>query len=275
MNDVPGIPEALKRRYIDWIGRRSPAQLAIPWNRETWTRWLDRRDDLVVLRNDDLLDLVSRDSVTGVFRKVGTERSIVDAFVAAMIWGYGPVGYGPYRTHRVLAVNRDPAARLNDVLVHAAAGDVESAFRAARAPGLKHLGPAFGTKFLYFCSLLADRADAICPVLDSVVASWFRDNTDFHPRVDVWRWDDYRRYLATLHAWSAELDGLRIDHIEQLIFDSTWESERPAPGGDDIPSALLRIRELLSGSPTASRERYEVHLDALDDLASEDGLTES
>lgn len=43
-------------------------------------------------------------------------------------------------------------------------------------PGcLKHLGAAFGTKYLYFLTK-AHRQSDIAPVLDSVVRAWFAEH---------------------------------------------------------------------------------------------------
>jgi hypothetical protein len=42
-------------------------------------------------------------------------------------------------------------------------------------PRLARLGPAFGTKFLYFCSPASGRPALI---LDRLVAAWLRENAD-------------------------------------------------------------------------------------------------
>ncbi|MBN9794429.1 hypothetical protein DMP17_38480 [Pseudonocardia sp. TMWB2A] len=272
MPDVPHLPPELRTL----IERRGPlsSQQPIRWNRRSWLRRLDDLPEITVLRDDSLGDEVSREQVTDVFRAVGRTRTVTDAFVAAMVWGYGPVGYGPYRTRRVLTANQNAASRLHEVLSAAAVGDRKRAFDLARAPGLKYLGPAFGTKFLYYASLTAGRDSAVLPILDSVVAGWFQQNTTFQPRLDLWRWQDYEHYLHVLQTWSRELDGIRIDVLEQLIFDSAWSAGTASRQAEDLPSALLRVRELSVDLPDELRSQVEPHLDALDDLVGT-GLPET
>ncbi|WP_344019539.1 hypothetical protein [Pseudonocardia kongjuensis] len=268
MRDVPPVPPEL--RSLVGCPDRQAVQQPMRWNRPSWLRRLDNLPDVTVLQGDALGDRVSREQVTDVFRAVGSGRTVTDAFVAVMVWGYGPVGYGPYRTHRVLTANHDAPSRLREVLDAAAAGEPRAAFDLARAPGLKHLGPAFGTKFLYFASLIAERDDAVLPILDSVVTGWFHQHTTFHPRLDLWRWPDYEQYRNILQEWSRDVGGVRIDVLEQLIFDSARGTGAGSQQAEDLPSALLRVRELATDLPGELFSRIEAHLDALDDLVSTD-----
>jgi hypothetical protein len=93
-----------------------------------------------------------------------------------MAWGYGRVGYGPYRVHRVLETTLDAGSILQSAAGELGSGGPVRAYvllgehGAARLPGL---GPAFGTKFLYFCSP-SGASPAL--ILDRLVADWLREH---------------------------------------------------------------------------------------------------
>jgi hypothetical protein len=104
--------------------------------------------------------------------------SVVDAealFVAAMIWGYGGVGYGPHRVGLMLksASKREGSV---DQFVH----DLKEAsqeqkygayeYLAKNVNRLDRLGPSFGSKLAYFSTPNHDS-----PILDSVVAAWIHE----------------------------------------------------------------------------------------------------
>jgi hypothetical protein len=73
------------------------------------------------------------------------------AFLAVMAWGYGRVGYGPFRVQRMLDAAPDAGVWLQTAAGELSEGDPAAAYRVlgdhgmSRLPGL---GPGFGTKFL-------------------------------------------------------------------------------------------------------------------------------
>lgn len=77
----------------------------------------------------------------------------IDLLAASMIWGFGPVGYGPHRLGRMLtAENADVIAA--EVVAGAQTG-AKAGFRALFRnwrPRLPYLGVAFGTKLLAFAT---------------------------------------------------------------------------------------------------------------------------
>ena len=94
---------------------------------------------------------------------------------------------------------------------------------------LPHLGPAFGTKFLYFCSATSSQPALI---LDRLVARWLRENAGLPLNELRWSVSTYVRYLEIMFGWADEL-ALAADELELCIFstqaggigDSQW-----APG---------------------------------------------
>lgn len=94
----------------------------------------------------------------------------VDLFIASMMWGNGLTSYGRYRTCIALNICRNgnsPIELLNLVGQDAAKGHLEKAYKLL-TNGLWWIGPAFGTKFLYFASPPTSQA----LIFDGLVASW-------------------------------------------------------------------------------------------------------
>jgi hypothetical protein len=76
------------------------------------------------------------------------------------------------------------------------------------------LGPAFGTKFLYFCSPPGDQPALI---LDRLMSRWLRDNAGLAFNEIRWSVSTYRRYLTTMYGWADEL-AVASDELEMCIF---------------------------------------------------------
>jgi hypothetical protein len=115
-----------------------------------------------------------------------------------MAWGYGRVGYGPFRVRRLLDASPNAGALLQAAARKAAEGRPVRAYACLGDHGtarLPRLGPAFGTKFLYFCSSAATRPALI---LDRLVARWLRENTDLALNEIRWSVATYTHYLETM-----------------------------------------------------------------------------
>jgi len=141
-----------------------------------------------------------------------------------MVWGYGPTGYGPWRTRRVLNENHDAAQRL---LRTATAESMENEERAyihlAKESRLTFLGPAFGTKFLYFIS--ERRAIELPLILDAVVSRALLELAGVVISAKTWDPSAYQNYLARLREWAAVLSVSPPD-VERILFASQQPIER-------------------------------------------------
>ncbi|NJP32068.1 8-oxoguanine DNA glycosylase OGG fold protein [Micromonospora thermarum] len=96
---------------------------------------------------------------------------------AVLMWGYGPIGYGPWRTARSLEGDPDGTrlARALDGLRGPIPDEdvLRTAYRRLRDPKesrLPRLGPAFFTKLLYFAGYRRGAGGLQPLILDSVVA---------------------------------------------------------------------------------------------------------
>lgn len=255
-------PETLQETYKRWNDAGRPPQWRSSWKLNSWVRQLPEYEEL--LSGLPQGGLGRRDAVV-LIGEIKDEESAVRAFLLAMIWGYGPVGYGPYRSRRVLN-SPDAPARLLDVARIAQTDGGLKAFehiesqRAKHRDYLKYLGPAFGTKYLYFLTAPIDTVDTT-PVMDAVVWRWFRKNV-MGASIDVFRWEteSYAVFLDHLRYWSQSLAGdddepLDLDDVEYLIFASgldfkngreEWEQEGEPLSISDL---LDRLRAACAADP--------------------------
>jgi hypothetical protein len=176
---------------------------------------------------------ISRADVFEAFELVRQESSpeerlktLGEAFVAAMAWGFRPNSYGPFRTNEMLVNSKSGQKRddaltilleVFDELKSGSAKPIDAYKKLSRK--INGLGPAFGTKFLYFASCEDDRA----PILDAVVANWLwkygvRDSKDKWLSPVPWKSTNYQRYLEFCDEALSELQVTDRGLIEYLMF---------------------------------------------------------
>jgi hypothetical protein len=167
--------------------------------------------------------------VADVWRR-GDARSR-ELLVATLVWGYGPVGYGPTRLGRVLATS-DLDGRLDRALAPIRADvpdrqDLLMAYRLLRDPTqskLDSLGPAFFTKLLYFAGYRRGVGGVQPLILDSVIASCLPSDLPIRRPsrgVALWRSDEWLAYLD----WVA-VDGREPDAVEMAMFEQARNASR-------------------------------------------------
>lgn len=133
-----------------------------------------------------------------------------------MIWGYGPAGYGPWRTAEILR-QYGAEERLSSVVRITRDRDPLAGYDALSSREccrLLGLGPAFGTKFLSFAAL-----NQPAPVLDALVSRWLFKHSGGAIALGNrgWRTDHYEAYVDLMQ----RLTTSPIDDIkdsEYLIF---------------------------------------------------------
>ena len=184
-----------------------PGQPAINWPRDPWLNAFPGNTRTV----KSLPSKLDRDAVRDAFaREPRTTAGAVNCFLAAMAWGYGRNGYGPFRTQRVLAEPgaAEALAKARDAVHHK--GPLDGYRVLAAQQRIKHLGPAFGTKFLYFESSRA-------LILDRLIAGWYEATAGVDLKATTWQPSLYADYLATMDNWS-EKSRLRPAQLEEAIF---------------------------------------------------------
>ncbi|WP_406075343.1 hypothetical protein [Micromonospora sp. NBC_01638] len=140
---------------------------------------------------------------------------------AVLIWGYGPIGYGPWRATRSLGADPD-GKRLAHALteVSASAPDedaLRTAYRRFRDPDhalLPWLGPGLFTKVLYFVGYRRGAGGVQPLILDRVVASQLPAEAGVG-RQNGWSSEEWLAYLR----WAAEQAQARGIEADAVVHD--------------------------------------------------------
>lgn len=168
----------------------------------------------------------------------------VDAYLAVMAWGFGDsVGYGRFRTQRILDENPDAPERLHAVALAVVNDGAIAGYRAlATTSRLAFLGPSFGTKLLYFCQPPDTRPRAL--IFDAFVGGWL--DREARVRIDAVQWSvaAYTRYLTQMHEWADSL-GIAPDELEMCIFRDE-AARRPDNQANREPTPRPKRRAELS-----------------------------
>ncbi|MCX5069463.1 hypothetical protein OOJ91_26810 [Micromonospora lupini] len=153
----------------------------------------------------------------------GGSASARQLLAAVLIWGYGPIGYGPWRA--ATSLGGDPtgqrlAAALDEVSTSPSDEAVlRTAYRRFRDPGqarLPWLGPAFFTKVLYFVGYRPGAGGVQPLILDRVVAGRLPAEAGITRR-NGWSSEEWLAYLR----WAADQArsrGIEPDEVELAVF---------------------------------------------------------
>lgn len=163
---------------------------------------------------------VDRQTLIAAGSRVTTREEAVRFYVMACAWGVGVNQRFVTRRVRVLTDNDDPGARLlAGIRLNQQEGPTTAyaSFRDGGANRLKHLGPGFFTKILYFSGWTTSPGPRPL-ILDQYVANALNDiaNLGWRP---TWNWTtaQYEQYLGLATGWADEW-GTQPDVIEKTLF---------------------------------------------------------
>ncbi|MGY1839114.1 MULTISPECIES: 8-oxoguanine DNA glycosylase OGG fold protein [unclassified Modestobacter] len=169
---------------------------------------------------------VRRRDVFALAEEAHTPVGAVHTYVAAAAWGSAP-GREVSRRLRAFTDIEAVARKLAAVTGILAANGTSRAF-AALLHGdqrLPHLGPAFGTKFLYFAGYGRVPAGPQPLILDKntgIAVQRLSGHRCPHVQVNP---DDYLNYLQVLHGWAKSWNDCEPDVVERAAFDVGKASE--------------------------------------------------
>jgi hypothetical protein len=138
----------------------------------------------------------------------------------ALAWGSGRYLRQNGKRLAALAADVEGARSLLEsavVLSRTSPGDAYALLHPGRWNAIKHLGPSFFTKFLYFAGRGAPDHPSL--ILDSRVATSLRDECGWKSmdRSGPWSPETYAGYCDLLRGWSREHDRA-ADEIELKLF---------------------------------------------------------
>ena len=214
---TPPVPEPLRELVAHWRSAGSPTQPAMAWPRDRWIE--DFPDHAAVLRG--LPDALDRQAVRAACADAANNATSAEAaFVAVMAWGFGNVGYGRYRTRSILNDPRGANERLLAVArTLAESGPLPAYDRFSRGADcrLPGLGPAFGTKYLFFCQAPGQNVTAL--IFDALMSKGLRRLAERDLDPVPWSVRTYTEYLDLMHGWASSL-GCLPDELEFCIFQA-------------------------------------------------------
>lgn len=221
------IPAILKK-YKNEIQNINPDEQIVGYKAATWATRFGQDSDFQHL-NQHYPTGISRRQIAQLVQDIAVGdfdfSRLRKSFLATMIWGYGTVGYGPFRTEKMLGSSNVETV-LTDTYFLLKSGDIVQAYQRFQ---VDRCGPAFFTKFFYFIGLGLN-LKPLPLILDSVVA-----NSLAHPDMlgegiqelasltngSVGRYaEGYQKYITLMDEWADELD-CRPDAIEYFLFDWT------------------------------------------------------
>ncbi len=200
--------------YQETIRAINPEEQIIEYHKHHWRRWFEADDDLeYIIANYP--EQLSRGEISRIARTACHEKSdlwIRRLFLAAMIWGFGIVGYGAWRTSKMLKKS-DSLNVLRNTVDFINRGDVVAAYNMLSLP---YCGPTFRSKYLYFVGI-GFQLKPLPVVLDSIVIE--RLETLLGTGSKDWsNARGYLRYIQLINVWAKEL-GCRPDCIELFLFN--------------------------------------------------------
>lgn len=198
----------------DWRSEGSIDQRGFDWSSslENWKEAFP--DEALFIAN--LKPAIDRTEVQRIFQD--GESTNRERFLAVMIWGYEDRGYGPYRVGQMLGTANSGEV-IDEVSRLCQEGKPLEGYKYLGANRLKQLGPAFGTKFLNFCTPRSIGA----PIYDSLVARWVsqfasEDFKGFSTYLVNWNLRTYTRYFEWIRDHAKALDCFP-DEIEHVLFE--------------------------------------------------------
>lgn len=218
MTEPTLVPAALADKVAELTANKDVLDQDIRWRPEGW----DAADLGSLAQHLDLIaDASDRSHGSELLirrRHVAALEDPAPRFLAAVIWGFGIVGYGPSRVAKIAAdagPRLDPALEAIDAAARTGEAEAWDAFTGSHK--LRGLGPAFATKVAYFASLAVDDSATTAPLIADLNTSWAVWDLVGLPR-SVERRASYLRYVELARQWASDLE-CRPDDVEWALFE--------------------------------------------------------
>lgn len=164
---------------------------------------------------------VDRRTVFRVGEQAAEPLGAVRTFVAAAVWGTGTRGLGRARRLRVLDHDADETGGHLAAAVRVLSTDGPvMAYQYLHGDGrnlIRHLGPSFGTKFLYFAGYGRFRSGQQPLILDQYVAHALNELCGRSWPAHGWSTRQYADYLDCAQSWASAWPT-SPDVIERVLF---------------------------------------------------------
>jgi hypothetical protein len=130
------LPVAVRSVVEEWRGKGAQAQAGIIWPRHRWIETFPEHRELFL----ELPIRLDRPAVRKhCLEASATPYAAEEAFLVVMAWGYGTVGYGPYRVERILMATSRASCRLREASVALVTDGPLAGYRALADRSLSNL----------------------------------------------------------------------------------------------------------------------------------------
>ena len=150
----------------NWKNDGSRAQEGAVWTSTEWN-WIQGFSDHKIFF-DQLPKCLDRETVREICNS--NTNSILEKFLAVMVWGYSDRGFGAFRVSTMLAEEHAERTLLQ-VSKLANESRPKDAYDFLKENRIFHLGPSYGTKFIAFNTPRVVSA----PILDSLIVLWLKE----------------------------------------------------------------------------------------------------
>ena len=216
-------PDRIRLAVEARAGGDSVVEQAVRWKPRTWDR-----PGLEMVRTEiDKAEELSEEGVDGwlwirrrhVIEIARDRCDPLGCFVASMIWGFGDRGYGAARTEAMIRpyTRGDLEGVLRRIAKAALLGPAAAWDAITVDHRIKYLGPAFGTKVIYFMARASDSPPSPIPLIADANTSRAMAILCGLSR-SAWRRNAYLEYVDRAHGWAEEL-GCPVDEVEHALFE--------------------------------------------------------
>lgn len=215
-------------RVEEWLIQGRPTQNALDWNLEAWSKEFPEHKEFLEELKLEQIGYIDRDLVRNVVQRKLSEGLPQEAFLVSMIWGYGEVRYGPYRVRKIID-QKNTDQILVATISALQQGLIKEAYDTLITNGPTGLGPAFGTKFLYFAA--PSNLNPMPLILDKIMADALNEWGSIGYSINSQK-NDSKLYLDYCQQMADAADELEIrsDELEEVLFtamatsngSSTW-----------------------------------------------------
>jgi hypothetical protein len=200
--------------FADWKKAQSTPQEAFDWSRAlaNWQRDLPQHSEFI----SRLPSKIDRTFLRTLI--ASQENSVMEKFLAVMIWGYGDVGYGSYRVKKMVS-SEGAEWKIVRVFDFCQDGKPLAAYEFLAANRVTQLGPAFGTKLISFFT----PRDVVAPIYDSFIWKW----------MDIYAKDAFENGSSSSEVWSLKIYAKYLDWMK-------FHSSKFGCFGDDLELVIFR-----------------------------------
>jgi hypothetical protein len=209
--------------YLGQIRIKVPASQAILFCANNWNTQTLSKNFQQLLKAIPALSngCITRQDVVQIGLLANQGKISWDAFfLAVMIWGFGTVGYGPWRTQKMFQTANFQTI-YSDIRTHIQHGNILKAYKSAK---ISYCGPPFFTKLFYFLGKVF-KSSPLPVILDSRVSgslvkcNWNNfDGSIYFKNKGASRFGNgYLNYVTDVNQWS-QANGFAVDQLEFFLF---------------------------------------------------------